>query len=45
MKFWYVKYMKQNTLHHITFYLADTFIQGEVQSSAIQGHTTIEHAR
>ena len=28
------------TLHYITFYLADAFIQSDVQSSAIQGHTT-----
>ena len=32
-------------LHYITFYLADAFIQSDEQSSAIQGHTTTEHAR
>ena len=30
---------------YITFYLADTFIQSNVQSSANQGHITTEHAR
>ena len=30
-------------VNYITFYLADAFIQSDVQSSAIQGHTTTEH--
>ena len=29
-------------LHYITFYLADAFIQSDIQSSAIQGHITTE---
>ena len=29
-------------LHYIAFYLADAFIQSDVQSRAIQGHTTTE---
>ena len=37
--------MAAGTLHYITFDLTDTFIQSDVQSSAIQGHTTTEHAR
>ena len=30
---------------YITFYLPDAFIQSDIQSSAIQGRTTTEHAR
>ena len=30
---------------YVAFYLADAFIQSDVQSSANQGHTTTDHAR
>ena len=40
-----LKKKSNSTLHYITFYLADAFIQSDLQSSAIQGHTTTEHTR